>query len=102
MMRKYEVTLVLKPKTTKENQEKLLGHLKKWLGKGKILSTANWGKKDLAYPIEKEKQGVYLFLEIEMETKKGGELKKRLRLEDDVLRHLLVKQNLQRKGTEEG
>lgn len=90
-MRKYELTLVLKPKITRENQEKLLGHLKKWLEKGKILSTNTWGEKDLAYPIKKANQGVYLFMEIEFDHAKGGEIKKKLRLEDDVLRYLLVR-----------
>ena len=93
MMRKYELTLVLKPTLKKEAQDKLLKEIKKWLGKGKILSTKSWGKKELSYLINKEKEGEYLFLELEMEVEKGGEIDKRLRLEEDVLRYLLIKKD---------
>lgn len=87
-MRKYELTLVLK----EEGQEKILKKIEKWLGKGKILSSKFWGKKKLSYPIKKEKEGNYLFLEIEM-PKKGGEIERNLRLEESVLRYLLVRKD---------
>lgn len=103
MMRKYELTLVLKPKLTKESQKKLLEKIKKTLGKGKILSTELWGKKELAYPIKKEKEGIYLFLELEYKAEKGGEIERNLRLEESILRHLLISRVAKRGDlTEEG
>lgn len=87
------MTLVLKPDLKKESREKLLKELKKWLGKGKILSSKEWGKKELSYPIKKEKEGEYLFLEIEMTPEKGGEIEKKLRLEEEILRHLLLRKD---------
>lgn len=85
------MTLVLKSGLKKESQEKLLKEIKKWLGEGKILSTKSWGKRELSYLINKEKEGEYLFLELEMKPEKGGEIERKLRLEEDVLRHLLVR-----------
>lgn len=85
------MTLVLKAGLKKEAQEDLLKKIKKWLGRGKIISTKEWGKKEFSYPIKKETQGVYLFLELEMTPEKGGEIEKGLRLEEQVLRHLLVR-----------
>lgn len=113
MMRKYELTLVLVPNISQKNQEKLIEKIKKWAGKGKILSTKIQGKKELAYAIRKGKgevslkrkespeeaslsssqrpEGIFLFLELEMKPEKGGEIEKRLRLEEEVLRHLLIR-----------
>ena len=87
------MNLVLKLTLKKEDQDKLLKEIKKWLGKGKILSTKSWGKKELSYLINKEKEGEYLFLEIEIEPEKGGEIEKRLRLEENVLRYLLIRKD---------
>jgi len=92
-MRKYELTLVLKSTLEKEAQDKLLEKTKKWAGKGKILSTKSWGKKRLSYLINKEEEGIYLFLELELEPGKGGEIEKKLRLEESILRHLLVRKD---------
>ena len=90
-MKKYELTLVLRPDLKKEAQEKLLTKIGKWLGKGKIINTKEWGKKTLSYPIKKETEGVYYLLEIELQDlEKGGEIRKKLRLEENVLRHLLI------------
>lgn len=90
-MRKYELTLIFRPSIKKHAQEKLLESIKKWAGKGKILSTSKWGKKELSYPISKETEGVYLFLDLELDKGKGGEIERRLRLEEQVLRHLLIR-----------
>lgn len=90
-MRKYELTLVLKPTSKKETQGRLLANIKKWMGKGEIISTKDWGKRELSYPIRNEEEGIFLFLEMELEPGKGGEIERRLRLEEDVLRHLLVR-----------
>lgn len=86
--------LVLRSDFKKENQENLTKKIKKWIAKGKILSTKSWGKRELSYPINKEKEGVYLFLELEFDgLKKGGEIERRLRLEENVLRHLLLRKD---------
>ena len=79
-MRKYELIL-----------RRLFKKIERWIGKGKILSQKSWGRRELAYPIKKEREGVYLFLELEMEPEKGGEIERKLRLEEDILRHLLVR-----------
>jgi len=93
MMKKYELILVLKADLKEEDKEKLLKKLKKWLAKGKILSQTSWGKKELAYPIKKQTTAEYLFLEMEVIPEKGGEIEKKLRLEESVLRHLLVRKD---------
>lgn len=92
------MTLVLKKDLKEEDREKLLKKLKLWLDKGKILSSNTWGEKELSYPIKKETRGEFLFLEMEMEAEKGGEIKKKLRLEDDVLRYLLIQTKFVKKS----
>ena len=52
-----------------------------------------WCKKQLAYEIEKMKEGYYYFIQFEGETTVPAELEERLRIEETVIRFLCVKQD---------
>ena len=92
-MRDYELTLVIDPDLTSEKQKKLLTKIKKVIVdlKGKVGKTDEWGRKELAYPIKKKTLGYYFFLESKLPEKGLGELEKKLKLEEGVIRYLLVK-----------
>jgi len=92
-MRDYELTLVIDPDLTSENQKKLITKTKKIITdlKGKAGKTDEWGKRELAYPIKKKTLGYYFFLESKLPEKGLGELEKKLKLEEGVIRYLLVK-----------
>lgn len=74
-------------------QEKLLDGIKKWLGEAKVAKVDDWGKKLLAYPIKKEKEGNYVVLEIESENGLSGDLEKKILMEEGILRHLVVRKD---------
>src|SRR6185295_3294109 len=60
-------------------------------GGGKLTRVENWGRRKLAYPIAKEKRGVYVYVKY---IGKGGlvaELERNLRLVDDVIKYQTVK-----------
>ena len=93
-MRKYEMTLILDPNLTVVKKKELIAKIKKILegGKGKVEKSDEWGKKSLAYPIKKMKEGDYLFWEVSLPEKSPIEIDKKLRLENEILRCLLVRQ----------
>jgi len=94
-MRDYELTLILKPDLTDQARESLLGKVKKLIEdvKGKVESQDLWGKKSLVYSIKKEKEGVYAYFVLALDEKDISQIDKKIKMEEDVLRHLLVRKD---------
>ncbi len=91
-MRKYELTIVLpgsvtpaKKKAAKEKIEKLIKVLK-----GKVAKLDDWGERKLAYEIKKNTSGTFLHFQIELEAGSAPEIDKKLRLDEEMIRYLLV------------
>ncbi|TSC53204.1 MAG: small subunit ribosomal protein S6 [Microgenomates group bacterium LiPW_16] len=92
-MRSYELTLILNAGLDKSSQEKVLTKIKKIIDDsgGKMGKVEEWGKRQLSYPIKKQKEGVYLLLTLELEGKEAKKIEEKLKLEESVLRHLLIR-----------
>lgn len=90
MKRKYELTLILPDSATEKTAAKLLEDTLQKSG-GSIAKKDSWGKKDLAYPIKKKPSGFYAFFEVDLEPNQAADLQNRLKLNEEVLRYLLVK-----------
>jgi len=92
-MRKYELTVILPADLEKEDNEKLLGKIKKAIGdgKGKIEKADDWGKKDFAYEIKKLKEGNYYYWEFSVEPSQLFDIDRKIKAEEKILRYLLVK-----------
>lgn len=92
-MRSYELTLILNAGLPKADQEKTLTKIKKIIDDsgGKVGKIEEWGKRQLSYPIKKQKEGVYLLLTLELEGKEAKKIEEKLKLEEAVLRHLLIR-----------
>ncbi len=86
-MKKYEITFVY----PKENNsigaklEKLIASVK-----AKVVKKDNWGIKKLAYPIKKQTEAKYLCFTAEMEPQGAKELENKIKLEENLLRYLIV------------
>lgn len=91
-MRIYEFALVLTEGAGKGEAEvkKLAAEIVSKV-KGKITSTNSLGLKQLSYPVKKALKGWVLFLEIEAEESEMKSLDRNLRINDQVLRHLIIK-----------
>lgn len=61
--------------------------------KAKVVSSDNWGKKKLAYPIDKNEHAVYVFYIVEMPTETVNKLEATLNITDEVMRYLIVRQD---------
>ena len=89
-MRKYKLVIVTKSDIKKEDREKLLIEIKKWIGEPKNDKIESLGERKFAYPIKKELKGDYTLINFEADTI-SAQLDKKMRIQDDVLRHLLVR-----------
>lgn len=90
-MRTYELVLVLRPSVTEPNRKKLLDTVKAWLGKTKVAKEDDWGSKALKYAIKKELSGHFYDLKLETAEAIPADFEKRILMQDDILRHLLVR-----------
>jgi len=90
---KYELTVLLDGKTSSFKKKKFLETLEKMVSSfsGKVVKSKEWGVLDLAYPIKKNKNALYLFWELELPADKVKSLRDKLKLEEDILRYLLIK-----------
>ena len=88
-MRTYELVVVLKPVEEKA-RKKAIETVKSWFGDLKVLSEKEWGSKALKFEIKKELTGFYFDFELEG-TRLPADLERKLMLNDDVLRHLVVR-----------
>lgn len=89
-MRSYRLVLLLKSDLKKDKKDKLMSDIKKWAGEIKEEKVSEIGERKLAYPVKRERRGDYLLLEFKADTVKG-DLEKRIQIQDEVLRHLLVR-----------
>jgi len=92
MNRNYEMVVILSPELSAAEQEKLLEKIKKQItdSEGKVSPAKELGKKDLAYPIKKKKEGVFYLLEFSAPTTFLPSLRPKLLLEENVLRYLVI------------
>ena len=93
-MNKYELAVVLSAKLEDEERAAALEKVKGYVTRfgGVITDIDEWGKKRLAYEIQKQKEGFYYFIQFEAPTSAPAEIESRVRIMDSVLRYLIVKQ----------
>lgn len=92
MKRNYELVVIFEPEIKTEEKEKLLTSIKKIIeGEGKILTEKDWGRKEFAYLIKKQRMGFFNWLSFSLETEALKSLEKKLKLEDQILRYLIIK-----------
>ena len=92
-MKKYELALVVSAKVEDEVREATVQKAKDAITSlgGQITNVDDWGKKQLAYEIQKMNEGFYYFIQFDADPAMPGQLEQRLRIMDNVLRYLVVK-----------
>ena len=90
-MAKYETMLVTSSKLDEEATAALVGKFKSLIeANGTIDSVDEWGKRRLAYPINKEEEGVYTVINFTCEPEFPAELDRIYKITDGVLRTMIV------------
>lgn len=97
-MNKYELTIVLDGKVTSAQKKAKVAFIESLVSvnKGKIEKTEEWGVKDLAYKINKSTSGLYVYFELELMPSTVKEISDKIKLEDGILRYLIVKQDVKK------
>lgn len=94
-MKSYELMLIFDPSLEEskitEELSKITSIIEK--NKGEILSKDTWGIKKLAYPIKRQENGYYILLYFNSDSKVLLELDRLNKINDKILRHLIVKGN---------
>ena len=93
-MSKYELAVVVSAKLEDDARAEVIEKVKALVTRfgGNITDDDEWGKKRLAYEIQKMKEAYYYFIHFESETTTPGEIEERIRIMDGVIRYLCVKQ----------
>ena len=94
-MNKYELALVVNAKIEDEARaavvEKAKGYITRY--NGNITEVEEWGKKRLAYEIQKMSEGFYYFVHFEAEGTCPAEVERHVRIMENVIRYLCVRQD---------
>ena len=87
-MRHYEIMIILDPTLEERAVQPSLDQFLKVVtgGGGKVDKVDMWGKRRLAYPIEKKSEGFYAIVDVTAETGTVQELDRQLNLSETVLR----------------
>ena len=93
-MAKYETMMVTTANLDEEASNALINKFKNLIAaNGTIDSVDDWGKKRLAYEIQKMKEAFYYFIRFEAESTVPAEIESRVRIMDNVIRYLCVRQD---------
>ena len=92
-MNKYEMAVVINGKLEEDAKNAVLDKVKALIERfeGTIKNVDEWGKKRLAYEIQKMHEGFYYFIQFEADSDCPAELERHMRIMDNVLRYLIVK-----------
>jgi small subunit ribosomal protein S6 len=100
-MRRYELMLVLRPDAPDERIAAIVDRTTRQITTdgGQIVKVAPWGRRRLAYPIERYREGSYHIVVFEAPADTIAEIERTLLITEEVLRHLIVRQDRPAKAT---
>ena len=94
-MNKYELAVVLTTKIEDDERaatiEKIKGYIERF--GGTVTNVDEWGKKRLAYEIQKMREGYYYFIAFESNSNCPNELESHVRIMENVIRYLCIRQD---------
>ena len=92
-MNKYELAVVLRPDLDEEAKAAEMQKIQDLIVRfeGTVTKVDDWGKKRLAYPIQKLNEGFYAFIDFDAEGTPPAEIESRVRIMENVIRYLIVR-----------
>jgi len=93
LMNQYELGVIISARLDEENQKTELDRVQALIERfgGTIEKMDSWGRRKLAYPIQKQTDGVYTFITFSSEPGAPAEIENRLRIVESVLRFLVIR-----------
>ncbi len=95
-MNKYELAVVLSAKLEEDERAAAIEKIKGYITRfgGTVTNIDEWGKKKLAYEIQKMKEAFYYFIQFDGNSDTPNELESHVRIMEPVIRYLCVKQEV--------
>jgi small subunit ribosomal protein S6 len=103
-VRRYELMLVFRPDAPDERLSAIIDRTTRQITAdgGQIVKVAPWGRRRLAYPIDRQREGSYHIIVFEAPSPAISELERSLLITEEVLRHLIVRQERPAKALRAG
>ena len=94
-MNKYELTVVVNAKIEDDERAATLEKVKAYIERfgGTVTNVDEWGKKRLAYEVQKMKEGYYYFIAFDADSTVPLQVENNIRIMENVIRYLCVRQN---------
>ncbi len=92
-MRSYEVVFIVHPDLDEAAVNETVEKVKGWItaGGGTVDKVDFWGKRQLAYPIRKRREGYYILLETQMPPHLVAEVERNMRIHEPIMRYLITR-----------
>lgn len=93
-MRKYEVVFVLRADLDEEKNQAFIDKFKAIVENkgGEIVKLDKWGKRRLAYEVKDLREGFYVVMKMNATPEAAAELERVFKLTDEILRHMIVRE----------
>ncbi|MDI6710840.1 MAG: 30S ribosomal protein S6 [Thermoanaerobacterales bacterium] len=94
-MRQYELMYILHPDLEEENLEALVNRFRDLVTNegGEVIKLDRWGRRRLAYEINRARDGFYVVMKFKARTETADELSRVLKITDGVLRHIITRED---------
>lgn len=91
-MRKYELLVLIQPDLDETSLNEVTTKITGWVtdAGGTIEKTDNWGKRRMAYQIQKQRESLYILFQLSLLPASTNELERNLRFLEPVMRHMLT------------
>ncbi len=95
MKRNYEVAIVFPAGKSDEEYKQLETKVGEWieLNGGEVNGSTHWGRRRLAYQIGLNREGYSVFLDADLETSGLGDIERRMNIDTDILRYLIIRED---------
>lgn len=96
LKREYELTFVVRIESNDEAVNEVIEQVKTWVETdelGTVDKTDRWGRRKLAYEIDRQREGYYVLFHASMDPKNLDELERNMRLSPSILRYLVVRKD---------
>lgn len=91
-MNKYELAIIINGKLDEESRDAAFAKVREQIERfgGTISKVDDWGKRRLAYEINKIKEGYYYFIYFEANAEAPNEIENRIRIMESIIRYLCL------------
>ncbi len=95
MSRDYELAFILNPEVSEDEIRALLDRIEQIVANygGQIVKINQWGRRRLAYPIERHRDGYYIFIDSILTPETVAEIERTLRVSEIVFRHMMKRRD---------